>query len=141
MARIWIATDGMVTTKRIEVQDSPDVAHEQWCDVVRDALVERKWEAVYRMLEKHGEDELTGGPESDDYVLCVANVPTEQDAHDIIVRFCKLGYGSHPLLAPKERWYYLPGFCGTVDGLFGVSQMFQRFHESKVRNLKKRKRG
>lgn len=140
-ARIWIARDGMVTTRRVDGQDFDhhDAAHEAWCDVVKDALLARRWEEVYRMLEKHDSDELTCEPEIQDYTMCVACVPTVQDAQDIIVRFCKLGYGSHPLLAKNERWYYLPGFCDSVEGLKAVTKMFEDFHRLSLREKSRRR--
>jgi hypothetical protein len=127
---LWISVDGMVTTEKVEgARFDP---HEAWCDVVRDALSQRKWEEVNRMLEKHDDDELTDpdDPDVTTYVLPVLCVPTMTDARKIIVRFCKLGIGTHPLLAPKERWYYLPNFDGTTEALWEISERFEKFRRA-----------
>lgn len=125
MTWIYIAVDGLVTTHSIDY--APVDGHTHWCNVVRDALIEKRWEDVYRMLEKHDDDELTIPPETSSYTIGICKVASEKIAHKIIVRFCKMGIGDHPLLNAKERWYFIPNFEATSEDLWRVSQLFTEF--------------
>lgn len=121
--RIHVARDGLVVIG--EPITTWQSAHEAWCETVKDALLEKKWEDVYRMLEKHDIDELAPSDTPVEYTLpLIACVDTAQ-AKRLIVRFCKMGIGSHPLLAPNERWYYIPNFDGTGEAIFKWSQKFE----------------
>lgn len=123
--RIQVARDGLV------VIGNPIMAtlkpHEAWCEIVKDALLAKRWEAVYRMLEKHDDDELAEAPNEDvHYTLPLVECDNAEQAKQLIVRFCKMGIGSHPLLASKERWYYIPNFGGEVEDVLVWSKKFER---------------
>ncbi len=63
--------------------------------------------------------------------LPVFSVDTVDDAQAIQIRFCRLQYGSHPLM-PGKPWYKLNEFSGELEDLDRVRDMFMDFHEGRV---------
>lgn len=69
--------------------------------------------------------------------LPVFSVDTIEDAKSIQVRFCRLQYGSHPLM-PGKPWYKLNEFSGEVEDLDRVRAMFAQYHrERKERAIRR----
>ena len=60
--------------------------------------------------------------------LPVFSVDTVDEAVMIQTRFCKLQYGSHPLM-PGKPWYKVFPFGGELEDLYRVRDMFMDFHE------------
>lgn len=128
---LWVAVDGLLTFDKIEGQVRTQ--HEEWCDIVRDALLERRWEAAYRMLQKHDEDEMTEPVDALTYTLPMFVAPSIDAAIQLRTAFCKLGIGDHPLLQPKTLWYYLPNFNGGVEEVHHYATQFDVFLKTGVR--------
>jgi hypothetical protein len=136
---LWVTVDGMVSTENID-PPIPDPAA-TFGDIVRDAVIQaagrrenvertRAWRKVYEMLEKHDDclEELHVEPIA--YVLPLCEVTDEAEARRLIVRFCKMGIGQHPLLLASERWYYLPRFDGTIETLMTWTARFEAAREN-----------
>lgn len=69
--------------------------------------------------------------------LPVFSVDTVEEAKAIQTRFCKLQYGSHPLM-PGKPWYKVWPFSGELEDLDRVRAMFAKFHaEQKERETAK----
>lgn len=64
--------------------------------------------------------------------LPVLSVDTIEEAQAIQTRFCKLQYGSHPLM-PGKPWYKVFPFDGELEDLYRVRDMFMDFHEQKAK--------
>lgn len=62
--------------------------------------------------------------------LPVFSVDTTEEATAIQVRFCRLQYGSHPLM-PGKPWYKLNEFSGELEDLDRVKTMFAQFHKER----------
>ncbi len=62
--------------------------------------------------------------------LPVFSVDTIAEAEAIQVRFCKLQYGSHPLM-PGKPWYRLNEFSGELKDLDRVRAMFAQYHRER----------
>lgn len=67
--------------------------------------------------------------------LPVFSVDTAEEARRIQTRFCRLQYGSHPLM-PGKPWYTLNEFSGEIEDLDRVRNMFAQFYrETKEREV------
>jgi len=60
--------------------------------------------------------------------LPVFSVDTIEEAKAIQIRFCRLQYGSHPLM-PGRSWYVLSTFTGQVEDLNRVRSDFMKYHK------------
>lgn len=70
--------------------------------------------------------------------LPVFSVDTIKEAEAIQTRFCKLQYGSHPLM-PGKPWYKVWPFSGELEDLDRVRNMFAEFYKDmKERDAKRR---
>lgn len=121
---IHVARDGLVVIGE-PLTTAPIDDYVAWCEVVKDALIMRRWDEVYRMLEKHDDDDLTAPPDVQTFTLPLVTVPTREVAKRLVVRFCKLGVGPHPLLSATERWYYIPNFGGKLKDIWEWSDRFE----------------
>lgn len=63
--------------------------------------------------------------------LPVFSVDTVEEAKQIQIRFCRLQYGSHPLM-PGRPWYKLNEFSGELEDLDRVTKMFAQHHEERM---------
>lgn len=69
--------------------------------------------------------------------LPVFSVDTVEEAKAIQTRFCKLQYGSHPLM-PGKPWYKVFPFSGELEDLDRVRNMFAEFYKGmKERDVKR----
>ena len=127
MVPVYVGADGLFIDSMLY---GPWVdPHEEWCNTVRDALMLRRWEDAYRMLEKHDDDELARAPRDRElYTLPLIELADRATYDRVRVRFCKLGVGVHPLLAPRERWYHLSPFvAGSVAEVFAWEKRILQF--------------
>lgn len=69
--------------------------------------------------------------------LPVFSVDTVEEAKAVQIRFCKLQYGSHPLM-PGRPWFKLYSFSGELEDLDRVRDMFAQYYgEHKERETRR----
>lgn len=73
-------------------------------------------------------DTVTKEKVFNDVALPAFSVDTVEEAQAIQTRFCKLQYGSHPLM-PGKPWYKVFPFSGELEDLDRIRDLFMDFHE------------
>lgn len=124
--QLHVMRDGTLTTH--PVKGLPTTGHTgDWRDIAIDALLDEKLDTASRVIQESRREPMIHEREQELYTLPIFSVNTIDEAKSIQVRFCRLMYGTHPLLDKDERWYVISSWDEETESLSELYRMQVQF--------------